>query len=281
MTDHIPSIPAGPRDMTPIAYKSVPVMTTERLSEAFGTEEVRVRQNYASNKERFVEGVHFFKATGKDLKNLRVALSDSQISLKTRALILWIERGAMNHAKILETPEAWSVYGKLVDTYFAVKEGRLLTPSVRPVLADAARDFRAYKSVARLFGMDNNQAALAANKAIRKDYGLNLAERLDATHLLAPQQEAHLTVTDIGKRLDPPSSAIAVNALLAERDFQTGRRDAHGRTYWEPTKKGRPYAVWLDTGKTHGDGTLVRQLRWTANIVADLEQENEGGTDNG
>ena len=28
----------------------------------------------------------------------------------------------MHHAKILNTPEAWGVYGQLVDTYFAVKE---------------------------------------------------------------------------------------------------------------------------------------------------------------
>ena len=262
-------------------------MTTKRLAQAFGTEEIRIQQNYASNKERFTDEIHFLKVKGAELKALKSdSFWASQLGDRAAAVILWTERGAMNHAKILETPEVWVIYGKLVDTYFAVKEGRLLTSPVRPVLADAARDFRTYRSVARLFGMDNNQAALAANKAIRKDYGLNLAERFDVTHLRAPQQEPHITPTEIGQRLEPPLSAIAVNALLAERGFQTGRRDAHGRTYWEPTEKGHPYAVWLDTGKAHGDGAPVRQLRWTANIVADLEQgydhegnANEGGGD--
>jgi len=117
---NLPAITA--EGSTPVAYKGLPVMTTERLAEAFGTDAVRIRQNHSKNGERFTEGVHFFKASGADLENLRVALGDSQISSKTRSLILWTERGAMNHAKILETPEAWQVYGKLVDTYFAVKD---------------------------------------------------------------------------------------------------------------------------------------------------------------
>ncbi|MCM5500604.1 hypothetical protein MMT79_29210, partial [Escherichia coli] len=38
---------------------------------------VRIRQNHHENKVRFVEGKHFFKVVGNDLKELRVALNYS------------------------------------------------------------------------------------------------------------------------------------------------------------------------------------------------------------
>ncbi|HAG5763006.1 TPA: ORF6N domain-containing protein, partial [Escherichia coli] len=60
-----------------------------------------------------------FKIVGDDLKNLRVTFSYLQISPKTRSLILWTERGAARHAKMLETDQAWEVFEKLEDCYFS------------------------------------------------------------------------------------------------------------------------------------------------------------------
>lgn len=117
-----PHGPNGNTDFDPVAYMGVPVMTTEMLAKAFGTDEARIRQNFANNKARFTEGAHFFKVTGKALADLRVAFSDSQISNMVRSLILWTEKGAARHAKILDTDEAWAVYEQLEDTYFAVRE---------------------------------------------------------------------------------------------------------------------------------------------------------------
>ncbi len=131
MTDTtIPSPTAS--DGQPIAYKGVRVMTTERLAKAFGAEPKHIQDNHANNRDRFTEGVHFFKVTGADLKALREHpdFIGVQISAMTRHLYLWTERGALNHAKILNTPEAWQVYGRLVDTYFAVKEGKVSGPSL-------------------------------------------------------------------------------------------------------------------------------------------------------
>ncbi len=38
---------------------------------------------------------------------------------KARSLILWTERGAARHAKMLETDQAWEVFEKLEDCYFS------------------------------------------------------------------------------------------------------------------------------------------------------------------
>lgn len=128
--------------LSPITHNQIPVITTELLAQLYGTEPVRIRQNHHENKARFVEGKRFFKVVGNDLKELRVALNYSQnlrvtlsnsqnlqpslrglqISPKARSLILWTERGAARHAKMLETDQAWDVFEKLEDCYFRQKD---------------------------------------------------------------------------------------------------------------------------------------------------------------
>ncbi len=107
--------------LSPITHNQIPVITTELLAQLYDTEILNIQVNFTRNKERFVEGKHFFKAVGEELKNLRLTLSKSQnpISPKIRSLILWTERGAARHAKMLETDQAWEVFEKLEDCYFS------------------------------------------------------------------------------------------------------------------------------------------------------------------
>ncbi|EFI9568973.1 ORF6N domain-containing protein [Escherichia coli] len=118
--------------LSPITHNQIPVITTELLAQLYGAEVKNIQNNYARNAERFIEGKHFFKVAGDALKNLRVALNYSQnlqpslrglqISPKARTLILWTERGAARHAKMLETDQAWDVFEKLEDCYFRQKD---------------------------------------------------------------------------------------------------------------------------------------------------------------
>jgi len=104
--------------LPPVAWKEVPVVTTELLAKVYGTDSKHIQNNYSRNTTRFEEGKHFFKLSGSDLADLRTSLRGSQISAKVRSLILWTERGAARHAKMLETEQAWEVYEKLEDCYF-------------------------------------------------------------------------------------------------------------------------------------------------------------------
>ncbi|EGD7153617.1 ORF6N domain-containing protein [Shigella dysenteriae] len=118
--------------LSPITHNQIPVITTKLLAQLYGAEVKNIQNNYARNAERFIEGKHFFKVAGDALKNLRVALNYSQnlqpslrglqISPKARSLILWTERGAARHAKMLETDQAWDVFEKLEDCYFSQKD---------------------------------------------------------------------------------------------------------------------------------------------------------------
>ncbi|EJH8013140.1 ORF6N domain-containing protein [Escherichia coli] len=107
--------------LSPITYNQIPVITTELLAQLYGTEAIRIQQNHARNAERFIEGKHFYKLVGDELRGMkhRLSLSESvKIARNVRSLILWTERGAARHAKMLETDQAWEVFEKLEDSYF-------------------------------------------------------------------------------------------------------------------------------------------------------------------
>ncbi|ECI2684846.1 ORF6N domain-containing protein [Salmonella enterica subsp. enterica serovar Reading] len=110
--------------LSPITYNQIPVITTELLAQLYGTEAIRIQQNHARNAERFIEGKHFYKLVGDELRGMkhRLSLSESvKIARNVRSLILWTERGAARHAKMLETDQAWEVFEKLEDCYFSQK----------------------------------------------------------------------------------------------------------------------------------------------------------------
>ncbi|EOP3987588.1 ORF6N domain-containing protein [Escherichia coli] len=102
-----------------VTYSNVPVITTGLLANLYKTEEKHIRQNFKRNECRFIAGKHLFKVSGCELDSLRTSQRGLQISPKTRSLILWTERGAARHAKMLETDQAWEVFEKLEDCYFS------------------------------------------------------------------------------------------------------------------------------------------------------------------
>ncbi|HAX5410075.1 TPA: phage antirepressor Ant [Escherichia coli O157] len=102
-----------------VTYSNIPVITTELLATLYKTEQKHIWQNFKRNECRFIAGKHFFKVSGSELDDLRTSQRGLQISPKTRSLILWTERGAARHAKMLETDQAWEVFEKLEDCYFS------------------------------------------------------------------------------------------------------------------------------------------------------------------
>ncbi|MBI0276829.1 ORF6N domain-containing protein [Hafnia alvei] len=127
MTTHISA-----ETLSQITHNQIPVITTELLSRLYGTTAHSITKNHRSNADRFVVGKHYFKIVGEELTTLRITFGDLQISPKTRSLILWTERGAARHAKMLETDQAWEVFEKLEDCYFSQKENSQEVAPVKP-----------------------------------------------------------------------------------------------------------------------------------------------------
>lgn len=105
-----------------ITHANQPVITTELLAQLYGTETNNIKVNHSRNTDRFIEGKHYFKLEGSDLRELKHKVTQSnsvKIARNVKALILWTERGAARHAKMLETDQAWEVFEKLEDSYFS------------------------------------------------------------------------------------------------------------------------------------------------------------------
>lgn len=111
------------------------VLTTQQLAESYQVDDKKIRDNYTNNKQRYMEGKHYFKVEGDDLRDLK---NDTEIfgAVGTRAssVYLWTERGALLHAKSLNTEKAWQVYDMLVETYFSVKDGQAQLQNLSPQL---------------------------------------------------------------------------------------------------------------------------------------------------
>lgn len=117
--------------LTPINYENQRIITTKVLAEQFGTEETNIQKNFNNNEKRFIEGKHYYKLEGQILRDFKNSLpNEIQEPLKfAPKLILWTDRGAARHAKILDTDEAWEVYEDLEENYFNPKNVQPLNTS--------------------------------------------------------------------------------------------------------------------------------------------------------
>lgn len=105
-----------------VEQNGIRVLTTRQLTEWYKTEEWQIKQNFRNNKERFVLGKHYITLQGEELKGFKSKVENIYLVGKTaKILYLWTEKGALLHAKSLNTDKAWEVYDYLVDFYFRAK----------------------------------------------------------------------------------------------------------------------------------------------------------------
>ena len=108
------------RELVVLEHNAVRVLTTEQLAEAYGCKVIQIQQNFKNNKERFIEGKHYFKLEGTDLKAFKDSLENIESVVGSRApsLILWTKQGAARHSKMLGTDRAWDVFYYFLESYF-------------------------------------------------------------------------------------------------------------------------------------------------------------------
>ena len=110
------------RELQVLKVKGLRVLTTRQLAEAYGTKVKVINNNFSRNKERYILEKHYFYFEGEELSKLRTTPQfEGQLRNAPKALF-WTEKGALLHAKSLNTDKAWEVYDYLVDFYFRAKE---------------------------------------------------------------------------------------------------------------------------------------------------------------
>lgn len=173
-----------------IEVNGIRVLLTRQLAEAYGTERQIISNNYTRNKKRYVEGKHVIILSGDYLKEFKASHQIDDNLKYAHTLYLWTEKGALLHAKSLNTDKAWEVYDYLVDFYFRAKEEQTDKTEATSVPDKTVRKIKKGTDIAPLFrevletlpleALDETEKVLrtSRNKAVKRAVISVLAEKM-------------------------------------------------------------------------------------------------------
>jgi hypothetical protein len=115
----------GGVSLIPLEYNGVRVIMTAQLAELYDTTNKIISYNFNSNKDKYVDTIHYFMLDGEEAKEFRK--SHGLPKSPQASLYLWTETGALFHAKSIKNERAWFVYQELVNAYFRLKEGAVVS----------------------------------------------------------------------------------------------------------------------------------------------------------
>ncbi|EEX1799679.1 ORF6N domain-containing protein [Escherichia coli] len=275
----------NPENLPVIEWQGVRVVTTETLAAGYGTTPIRIQQNYIRNEDRFVEGKHFFKISGDELKSFRLSFSES-VNKHTTSLVLWTERGAARMSKIVDTDEAWSFFEKMEQAYF-----RKATPSSNTIpdfddpIAAAEAWIDAKKSERLALGYAERQARYISKLESHLADGITPVQfckqlnGVNTRQINAFLEERNWLYDDRPEAMYPRwrVKAYARDQYLTERSGQVEQENGEMREIFKPLLK-KKGAAWLY--RHYLNGELPMKKTWdglfTHNTeLANLLQENK------
>lgn len=210
------------KSMPLIAHSGAPVITTDMLADVYGTEVINIQVNHSRNKNRFIEGKHFYKLTGSILKEFKNWLTKSKlvykgseiISKHAKSIILWTERGAARHAKMLDTDNAWDVFEALEDFYFAKKEDAQQKISIRQSTAKELTPLR--QTADRLIATGVANIYPDIWKYVHKEFGVEHINELLPEQI--PQAISFLDALE-GEYLPKENKPVTSGAFLTDEEL--------------------------------------------------------------
>ncbi|HHN9985376.1 TPA: ORF6N domain-containing protein [Escherichia coli] len=275
----------NPENLPVIEWQGVRVVTTETLAAGYGTTPIRIQQNYIRNEDRFVEGKHFFKISGDELKSFRLSFSES-VNKHTTSLVLWTERGAARMSKIVYTDEAWLFFEKMEQAYF-----RKATPSSNTIpdfddpIAAAEAWIEAKKSERFALGYAERQARYISKLESHLADGITPVQfckqlnGVNTRQINAFLEERNWLYDDRPEAMYPRwrVKAYARDQYLTERSGQVEQENGEMREIFKPLLK-KKGAAWLY--RHYLNGELPMKKTWdglfTHNTeLANLLQENK------
>lgn len=231
-----------------IEYSNQRVLTTQQLAEVYETDVNNIQKNFANNKERFVEGKHYHLLKGDELKDFKKRLpNDIQQPLKfVPQLILWTEKGADRHCKILDTDKAWEQFDNLEDTYFKVKEMFDIPKSLPEALRKLADEVEL-------------TAKLQLENKIKDQQIGELQPKADYCDLIL-KSKSLCTINAIAK--DYGMSAVTMNKKLHELGVQY-KQGGIWLLYHKYQSKGYTQSETIEFNHTDGRPDTRMHTKWT------------------
>lgn len=109
------------KETTVLEVRGIRVLTTKQLAAAYETTPDIIKWNFRYNRKRYIEGKHFLELKGDELREEKRRVEILPLLKQAKCVHLWTEKGALFHAKSINTDKAWEVYDYLVDFYFRAK----------------------------------------------------------------------------------------------------------------------------------------------------------------
>ena len=186
-----------------LEVKGIRVLTTKQLSEMYETDIKTISYNFSYNKKKYTEGKHYIKLEGNELREFKANREIPDCHKFSAHLYLWTEKGALLHAKSLNTDKAWQVYDYLVDFYFRAKEEAKpqvkapvvptvpVSPPVMKVPAETfpeienpIRVFRELMEMAECRGIKVQSAPLKGYKSMLRDDKIAIKNTLSMNQII-------------------------------------------------------------------------------------------------
>ena len=147
-------------NLVPLVYNGMRVIMSEQLAELYDTTSKIISFNFNNNRTKYVAGLHYFLLDGEEMKVFR---DEHGLPKNTRCIYLWTESGALLHAKSIRSDRAWDIYNELVNAYFRLREGAIVTYE------------QTYGDLSNLIGM----AVSKINELTRENTRLKLMAAID------------------------------------------------------------------------------------------------------
>lgn len=213
------------------------LLTTEQLADFYEATPKNIRDNFQNNREKFIEGKHFHRLEGAELKAFK---NDTEnigiVGNRVNQLILYTKQGASRHSKMLGTDRAWDMYDELEENYFNPKQQVKIptTPRDLALLALSAGE----ETNQRVDELDTRVADLEENTVLSAgDYGY-ISRRINQRVSEVARGFGKLTQEQRGKLHRDINSGVKAVTGVSTR---TQLRNRHYETVldfindWEPS----------------------------------------------
>ncbi|MFQ4913307.1 Rha family transcriptional regulator [Clostridioides difficile] len=247
------------------------VLTTQQLADVYETDSRNISNNFNNNKDKFIEGKHYFLLQGDDLKNFKGIHTEYENLKFASKMYLWTERGANRHCKILDTDKAWEQFDNLEETYFKVKE------SEQPKLPTTYKE-----ALQHLIEQVEVNEKLQLEGKMKDQVIKELKPKADYTDMIL-KNKGLVTITQIAK--DYGMSGKEMNKILHERGIQY-KQSGQWLLYKQYQGKGYTHSETIDITRSDGMTDVKMTTKWTQkgrlflydllkvnNILPDIEKE--------
>ena len=152
------------------------VVPTAQLAKLYNCSSNTIVKTFHRHKEQFVEGVHYFKLVGEDLRNFKREMTDCHsvtncpsaiVNPNATVFYLWTAVGAAKFAKSLKSRRAWDIYEQLAVNYFKTLPNK---KSAKTSAKNALTDKEKIKFLL--------QAAKITKDATRRENLISIAEKI-------------------------------------------------------------------------------------------------------